>query len=243
MWLRELLRFGPERNRLWRGYDAMAKARFITSKSQPFLPGGGHHLDIACGSGHVMLTFGEVGYRSTGIELEVKRLAKCRRKNLNVVQADISFSLPVTEGAFKVVTLISVIEHIPDPRALLTEVWRVLSPGGLLIIQIPNPYFPIDLHYYLPFYGFLPPSIQTLYRRLFTGQGYIIDYHTSQMTKEAIRTLLADYTLIYQEDIVYPAVIAPEWLRPFYKLYSHTFLHRLFPTGHLFIYRKPTPGA
>jgi len=237
------LHFGQERNRLWRGYDSLAKARFIASKSQPFLPGEGRHLDIACGSGHVLLAFGELGYRSVGIELAVWRLAKCRRKNLNVVRADISFSLPVTDEAFQVVTLISTIEHIPDPRQLMNKVWRVLAPGGLLITQIPNPYFPIDLHYFLPFYGFLPPSIQSLYRRLFASQGYIIDYHTAQMTKKTFRSLMDGYTLIYQEDIVYPAVIAPKWLRPFYKIYFHTFLRRLFPTGHLFIYHKPTAVA
>ena len=56
--------------------------------------------------------------------------------------------LPFADASFDVVLANAVFEHIPQPRdAYLREVWRVLRPGGHLIInETPNKYFPIDKH-------------------------------------------------------------------------------------------------
>jgi SAM-dependent methyltransferase len=151
--------------------------------------------------------------------------------------------LPFKDAAFDVVTLISTIEHVQDPDALVREVDRVLSPGGHVVVQIPNPYFPIDLHYFLPFYGYLPPVIRKAYRRLVTGQRYTISYHTAQVSKRDVVALFPGYAEPYSQDVVYPLDVAPDWLRPFWDLYTTSGLHRLFPTGHLFVYRKPQQSA
>jgi SAM-dependent methyltransferase len=42
------------------------------------------------------------------------------------------------EGRFDAVTLSHVIEHVPDPVALLSEVRRILKPGGHLVLTTPN---------------------------------------------------------------------------------------------------------
>lgn len=41
------------------------------------------------------------------------------------------------EGAFDLVTSISVIEHIPDDRAAVAAMWRLLRPGGRLVVTVP----------------------------------------------------------------------------------------------------------
>jgi SAM-dependent methyltransferase len=51
---------------------------------------------------------------------------------------DITQGLPLPEGAFDCALLGEVIEHVPDPDALLAEVRRVLSPGGTFIVTTPN---------------------------------------------------------------------------------------------------------
>jgi len=216
----------------------MAKAGFIGSKVERCVPWGTRHLDIACGSGEVLRVFEDLGCRSVGIELSTWRLARCRQEGLAVVRADMTTTFPFGEEMFGLITLISTIEHVPYPQGLLEEINRVLSTGGLVVIQIPNPHFPIDLHYFLPFYGCLPRPVQRVYGRLFAGRGYTIDYYTTQVSREDLEELFADYAQVYAQDIVYPLEVVPDWLRPFYSLYRISMLSQLFPTGHLFVYRK-----
>ena len=62
----------------------------------------------------------------------------------------------------------NVYEHVlPEKRAAsLAEIRRVLRPGGHVVGQIPNPYFPIESHSRLPFMGWLPLRAQKVYWRL-----------------------------------------------------------------------------
>ena len=237
MWLTELFQRGKDRNRLWLGHDLTTKAKFIITKVQSYVPSGLRHLDIACGSGQILSAFNRICSKSIGVDLSEHCLAICRQQDLSVIRANITENLPFKNETFDLVTLISTIEHVPYPNELLKEVNRILSPNGLIIIQIPNPYFPIDLHYFLPLYGYLPLFIQKIYRRLLAGKGYLINYNTIQISKGDVEKIFADYAQVYVQDIVYPVGVAPNWLRPFYSFYKAS-LGRLFPTGHLFIYRK-----
>jgi methionine biosynthesis protein MetW len=236
--LEALLRRGANRNRLWRGHDLGTKAKFIVSSVHPYLPPGSQHLDIACGDGQILLAFGEIGCKGVGIELSERRLCRCKERDLLAIQADMTAGLPFRRGSFDVVSLISTVEHVQDPPRLIEEVSRVLSSNGLVIVQIPNPRFPIDLHYFLPFYGYLPARVQRVYRRLLAGEGYGIDYYTTQLSKRDVEKLFADFVQLDAQDIVYPEQVAPDWLKPFYRLYRVSVLRQLFPTGHLFVYGK-----
>jgi ubiquinone/menaquinone biosynthesis C-methylase UbiE len=237
MWLKELFQRGKDRNRLRLGHDLTTKAKFIITKVQSYVPSGLRHLDIACGSGQILSAFNRICSKSIGVDLSEHCLAICRQQDLSVIRANITENLPFKNETFDLVTLISTIEHVPYPNELLKEVNRILSPNGLIIIQIPNPYFPIDLHYFLPLYGYLPLFLQKIYRRLLAGKGYLINYNTIQISKGDVEKIFADYAQVYVQDIVYPVEVAPNWLRPFYSFYKAS-LGRLFPTGHLFIYRK-----
>jgi SAM-dependent methyltransferase len=73
--------------------------------------------------------------------------------------------LPYPDRAFDCVVLANVYEHIaPEQRAAsMSELCRVLVPTGVVIGQLPNPYFPIESHSRLPLMGYLPPRLQNLY--------------------------------------------------------------------------------
>jgi len=76
--------------------------------------------------------------------------------------------LDFPDAHFDVVMLANVYEHIfPELRVTsFREMRRVLTPGGIVVGQIPNPYFPIESHSRLPFMGWLPIRLQKVYWKL-----------------------------------------------------------------------------
>lgn len=79
-------------------------------------------------------------------------------------------AIPFGNDSFDVVTLASVYEHINPGERLqsLREIRRVLRPGGILVGQIPNMNFPIEVHSRLPFQQFLPRRVAEVYLRRFS---------------------------------------------------------------------------
>jgi SAM-dependent methyltransferase len=79
-----------------------------------------------------------------------------------------SDKIEFADDEFDVVMLANVYEHIfPDRRvASFEEMRRVLKPDGVVVGQIPNPYFPIESHSRLPFMGWLPVRAQLQYWKL-----------------------------------------------------------------------------
>lgn len=76
--------------------------------------------------------------------------------------------LPFPDEHFDCALFANVYEHV-DPklrRASLAEIQRVLRGGGIIVGQLPNPYFPIESHSRLPFMGYLPIPWQRRYWRI-----------------------------------------------------------------------------
>lgn len=78
-------------------------------------------------------------------------------------------ALPFSDQAFDVVVSNHVIEHVGrrhDQQNHLAEMWRVLSPGGVCFLSLPNSWFPYERHFRLPLLSQLPPRLRTPYVRL-----------------------------------------------------------------------------
>lgn len=94
-------------------------------------------LDVGCSTGAFLITARNLGMATTGVEPSAQAAATARRARLNVftgLLADAHFG----EASFEALTLIEVIEHLRDPRPLLSECRRVLRPGGVLLVTTPN---------------------------------------------------------------------------------------------------------
>jgi SAM-dependent methyltransferase len=92
----------------------------------------GRLLDLGCGVGH---SFELLAPRETiGVDIDPGVL---RWQGRETVQADMR-SLPFVDGYFASVLAVQSIEHVPDPERVLTEVARVLAPGGVAIFVTPN---------------------------------------------------------------------------------------------------------
>lgn len=95
-------------------------------------------LDIGCGKGIFLNVAKQDGWNVTGIE-PTNRSAEYARNihNINVIEAGL-FESNIASNSFDVVTLWHVLEHLPEPSKVITEVERILAKGGVLVIAIPN---------------------------------------------------------------------------------------------------------
>jgi len=59
-------------------------------------------------------------------------------KSVNIQYCDLGGSLPFEPQTFDVCFATEVIEHLNNPQNLITEVWRILKPGGMLFLTTPN---------------------------------------------------------------------------------------------------------
>lgn len=99
-------------------------------------------LDIGCGMGFAMLAFKRAGYRSvSGVDVDQSQIDACRRLDLDVERINSLIEyLKERVGKFGLVTLIDVLEHIPQDSVIesLKHVCAALAPNGRLIIRVPN---------------------------------------------------------------------------------------------------------
>jgi len=96
-------------------------------------------LDAGCGEGITLekLTRLFPERRVLGIDTEPENLEICRRHQLPVQEGSV-YSLPFADASFDTVLLSEVIEHLDTPAKALSEIHRVLRPGGRAIIIFPN---------------------------------------------------------------------------------------------------------
>ncbi len=111
-------------------YWQRQRFRFITE----LIAGEGAVLDVGCGSSRILSAL-PIG--SIGVDILLRKLRYARRFQNMLIQAS-GFHLPVADSAFRCVVCSQVIEHVPKNSPILSELCRVLKPGGRLVIGTPD---------------------------------------------------------------------------------------------------------
>lgn len=94
-------------------------------------------LDIGCGYGFFLDLASQKGWQVFGIEPCEHARAYAVSNSLEVDPGDL-FTRAYKEETFDVVTLFYVLEHLPYPLKYLKEINRILKPGGLVLVRVPN---------------------------------------------------------------------------------------------------------
>jgi SAM-dependent methyltransferase len=93
-------------------------------------------LDVGCGAGnmiHHLSRYGQV----KGVEIDPRPIAVARQRGYHVEQGNATRPLPFAAGSFDLVAALDLIEHNKDDMAILRECYRLLSPGGHVVITVP----------------------------------------------------------------------------------------------------------
>jgi SAM-dependent methyltransferase len=95
----------------------------------------GRLLDVGCAAGFFLDEARQAGWTVSGCDVSPFMADFARSKlNLPVLQGDFA-SLPFPKAGFDVVTLLSVLGHIPDPRAVEARLHELVVPGGLVMVE------------------------------------------------------------------------------------------------------------
>ncbi|MNG59943.1 putative S-adenosylmethionine-dependent methyltransferase [compost metagenome] len=99
-------------------------------------------LDLGCGRGEWLEIMKSLEFDGKGIDLDEGMLSYCYDLGLNVEKGDvISFLEKIPDDSVAIISSFHLVEHIgfDNVKRLVEESFRVLKPGGLLIMETPNP--------------------------------------------------------------------------------------------------------
>lgn len=142
-------------------------------------------LDIGAGRGELVRVARERGWDAQGIEPVPAFVKSALRDHGTELRCALFDADDFTARSFDAVTLSAVLEHVPEPRQLVTGIQRVLKPGGLLFLDIPNE-------------ASLPFRLGNLYYRL-RGRDWTMNlaptfppFHVQGFGRSSIKRLLKD---------------------------------------------------
>lgn len=123
------------------------RARIIIKELE--LSGNEHVLEVGCGRGFYehMLSYIFPDLYINAIDINNDYLTKARntvkKDNVSFLQAD-ALHLPWKDNTFDRILSTEVLEHLPDDLTALQEMYRVLKPGGRVVITVPNNNYPLS---------------------------------------------------------------------------------------------------
>lgn len=106
-------------------------------------------LDVGCGLGIYLEPLSAYSSEAVGIDINHEHLSERAKKpserEIFLAQMDAQ-NLAFAQHTFDAVTMIEVLEHIPDAALAIEEVCRVLKPGGAIIMSVPSKLFVFETH-------------------------------------------------------------------------------------------------
>ncbi|MEM7411949.1 MAG: class I SAM-dependent methyltransferase [Myxococcota bacterium] len=143
-------------------------------------------LDVGCGSGRflgLLRDFGDPAWELEGLDIDAEAAADCQAAGFeaNVGRIE-SFE---SERRYDGILMLQLIEHVEDPAAVARQVFRLLAPGGVFVVETPNP-AGLDHrlfqgqtwgHYHFPRHWHLFTDASL--RGMLEGEGFEIERHES----------------------------------------------------------------
>jgi len=148
-------------------------------------------VDMGCGDGEAasIALAANPGHRLVGIDWSADALTQAQARRLTLVRAAVDgISLPLRTGTADVVIMSEIIEHLVDTDSALDEAWRVLKPGGSLLLSTPN--LAAWYNRGLLAFGVQPVFSEVSLRGVFGRPGSVVAGHLRMFTSRSLTGLL-----------------------------------------------------
>jgi ubiquinone/menaquinone biosynthesis C-methylase UbiE len=149
-------------------------ARMRFRAAYPHLKTGSRVCDLGCGLEMAFLNFAEDKIASgVGVDDQVENGTHGRWQGIH---ADLRSRVPLSDTEFDHVTMLAVFEHLAEPEAVLREAFRILKPGGSLIMTWPS--------------ALVDPILNFLHTLHFVSDEMESDEHQKRMPLDDVKKLL-----------------------------------------------------
>lgn len=101
------------------------------------LPDGAIVIDVGCGSGGILEQIALPGSTRVAGDHDLRLLRAAQARGLTPVQFNFDATLPFSDNSVDAALMIDTIEHTSEPHRALSELCRVLRPGGLAVVFTP----------------------------------------------------------------------------------------------------------
>jgi SAM-dependent methyltransferase len=114
----------------------------VLARHLPRAQAGAAWLDLGGGAGEFSVLADDHGFRVTLVDGDPRNVANAKSRGMAAALADLNAPLTFLDDAsFDGVSLLEVVEHIPQAEGLMDEAFRLLKPGGLLLLSTPNAFW------------------------------------------------------------------------------------------------------
>ena len=153
-------------------------------------------LDVGCSTGIMANYFSDYFGQVVGIDIDEPAVQYARenftKDNINFNMGN-AMDIRYPKNSFDVVVCAHVYEHVPDADSLMTEIHRVLKPGGVCYFSAGNRLSVKEPHYNLPFLSVMPRSFAHRYMRI-TGKGNF--YYEKHLSYWGLKRLIRNFEQI-----------------------------------------------
>lgn len=133
------LRAIEDEPRWWRRLERSYGRRMRCSAVHRAAGQPGRILDVGCATGIFLDGMRRLGWEAVGVEPSASASEYARtRFGLDVITGRLE-DTDFAPASFDAITLWDVLEHVHEPRQTLADLSRLLRPGGLLVLSLPNP--------------------------------------------------------------------------------------------------------
>ncbi|MFO0710610.1 MAG: class I SAM-dependent methyltransferase [Sandaracinus sp.] len=167
----------------------------------------GRLLDVGCGTGDFVEHAAKAGWRARGLEPSRLASERARSRGLDVAEGTLAQALEAHERsgepAYDAITMLNVLEHVPDPIAHVRQCRALLAPGGALAIVVPNDFTVLqeaaraaigtETRWWIAAPDHINYFDFTSLDRLLEGEGFVVHERTCNFPMELYLLLGEDY--------------------------------------------------
>lgn len=174
-------------------------------------PQGSHLLEVGCANGVYTFELARLGFQMTGLDLSPECVHAATRQaervglsNIDFIVGDAEALAQFEDDIFDGVISFSALRYVPNPTKAIQEIYRVLRPGGMVVVDFPNRWS--------PWFTVLKP--------LLTGRTHIHDHqYTTGQVKGMLRE--AGFQKICLRRILYTPKTIPGWVFPVMRIIDY----------------------